>query len=154
MAARHHACLKRHRFCTHATAGRLPRGAMRRAVPTSLLLLVLIQQACQYNEATAPQSARPGGVSIQDRTAPRIAFTSNRDGNDEIYVMNADGSAPTRLTTTVAHQPRWSPDGQRIAFTSGRGCDTGLCIGDIYVMAADGSAPVRLTSVGATDPSW
>ena len=53
----------------------------------------------------------------------RIAFTSRRDGNDEIYVMNPDGSGQTRLTTDAAIDaaPTWSPDGQRLAFQSNRG---------------------------------
>ena len=41
----------------------------------------------------------------------RMAFTSDRDGNKEIYVMNADGSAQTRLTNNPDHDmdPAWSP---------------------------------------------
>lgn len=41
----------------------------------------------------------------------KIAFSSDRDGNFQIYVMNADGSAPTRLTDNTAHDgaPAWSP---------------------------------------------
>src|SRR4051794_9029531 len=52
----------------------------------------------------------------------RIAFASNRDGNYDIYVINADGSNETRLTTDVAEdtQAVWSRDGQKIAFTSKR----------------------------------
>ncbi|HJP40266.1 MAG TPA: hypothetical protein QGF35_00975 [Dehalococcoidia bacterium] len=51
-----------------------------------------------------------------------IAFESNRDGNLEIYVMNADGSNQTRLTNNSYHdvRPSWSPDGSRIAFSSDR----------------------------------
>ncbi len=47
-----------------------------------------------------------------------IAFHSNRDGNSEIYVMNADGTNPTRLTDNPAEDilPAWSPDGRKIAF--------------------------------------
>ena len=50
----------------------------------------------------------------------RIAFDSMRDGNPEIYVMNADGSGVTRLTDNSAGdwRPRWSPDGQRDRFRS------------------------------------
>ena len=46
---------------------------------------------------------------------------SKRDGNFEIYSMNADGSGQTRLTNNPAADgfPTWSPDGTRIAFVSG-----------------------------------
>src|SRR5215213_9052076 len=50
----------------------------------------------------------------------KIAFSSSRDGgNVAIYMMNADGSNPTRLTTRDASNqyPDWSPDGTKIAFS-------------------------------------
>ena len=51
----------------------------------------------------------------------RIAFHSNRDGNYELYVMNADGSNQSRLTTNTVRDrfPAWSPDGARIALSRG-----------------------------------
>ena len=72
----------------------------------------------------------------------RIAFSSNRDGNLEIYVMNADGSQQTRLTNNSSFDdyPAWSPDGKRIAFTSYRDRKY-----EIYVMNADGSGMRQLT---------
>jgi dipeptidyl aminopeptidase/acylaminoacyl peptidase len=78
----------------------------------------------------------------------RIAFVSERDGNREIYVMNADGSGQTRLTNTTADEwgPAFSPDGSRIAFESRRDGN-----GEIYVMEADGSGQTRLTYNAALD---
>jgi Tol biopolymer transport system component len=85
--------------------------------------------------------------------AGKLAFASSRDGNWEIYSMNAIGKSVTRLTAgpTVDTAPAWSPDGTKIAFTSKR---TGN--GDIYVMNADGTDQVRLTTNDAADrsPAW
>ena len=56
------------------------------------------------------------------RAHAQIAFTSFRDGNGEIYVMDADGSNLRNLTRNPAwdSRPAWSPDGAQIAFTSDR----------------------------------
>ena len=93
---------------------------------------------------TATPSPAPAG---------RIAFASNRDGNDEIYVMNADGARLVRLTNYPGHDGElsWSPDGSKIAFSSVR--DGKL---EIYVMNADGTGQVRLTNNpgGNWSPSW
>jgi Tol biopolymer transport system component len=72
----------------------------------------------------------------------KIAFDSWRDGNTEIYVMNADGSNQTQLINVQDGNfaPDWSPDGTKIAFTR----DVGNV--DIYVMNADGSGQTRLTN--------
>ena len=82
-----------------------------------------------------------------------IAFVSLRDGNDEIYVMLADGRRVIRLTNNEANDwgPDWSPDGRQIAFYSDRGGNW-----DIYVMNADGSGQTRLTDNDGRDvcPAW
>jgi dipeptidyl aminopeptidase/acylaminoacyl peptidase len=84
----------------------------------------------------------------------KIAFATERDGDFEIYVMDADGSHQTRLTNDPAGDlhPAWSPDGTKIAFTTDRG---GNCC-QIYSMNTDGSNPVRLTDDAAfnSDASW
>jgi serine/threonine protein kinase len=81
----------------------------------------------------------------------RIAFVSNRGGHREIYVMNADGTNPTRLTSYGGLFPAWSPDGGRIAFVSDRDGPR-----EIYVMNADGSNITRLTKYGGSNsyPAW
>jgi uncharacterized repeat protein (TIGR01451 family) len=72
----------------------------------------------------------------------RIAYSSVMGGNQDIYLMDADGTNQTRLTTDPSSdiQPAWSPDGTKIAFVSGRFGDN-----QIYVMNADGSNQTRLT---------
>ena len=83
----------------------------------------------------------------------QIAFYSERDGNQEIYVMNVDGSNQTKLTSVNANDsdPGWSPDRTKIAFESDRDGNS-----NIYVMNADGSGLTRLTDDPADDsnPRW
>ena len=98
----------------------------------------------------------------------KIAFVSNRAGSrrGEIWVMNADGTNPVRLTENVQLgtdsfgpfygldlSPAWSPDGTRIAFSSTR---NGLNNNEIYVMNANGSNQIRLTNntFEDNDPFW
>lgn len=80
----------------------------------------------------------------------KIVFESRRDGNSEIYVMNADGSDQTRLTNNTSddHEPDWSPDGQKIVFV----CNNL----EICIMNSDGSGLVQLTddSFQETSPAW
>ena len=66
----------------------------------------------------------------------QVAFTSDRSGNTNIYVMDIDGTDVTQLTTDPHDdlQPAWSPDGTKIAFHSNRDGDF-----DILVMNADGT---------------
>jgi hypothetical protein len=46
----------------------------------------------------------------------QIAFATDRDGNDEIYLMNADGTRPLNLTIDPAYDrsPAWSPDASKV----------------------------------------
>lgn len=85
----------------------------------------------------------------------KIAFVSNRDGNDEIYKMNFDGSNVQRLTinTAVDRQPAFSADGQKIVFWSDR---KGYADYEIYTMNTDGDYQIPLTDTNAwnTDPAW
>ncbi|MBA3355918.1 MAG: PD40 domain-containing protein, partial [Pyrinomonadaceae bacterium] len=84
----------------------------------------------------------------------KIAFTSTRDGNHEIYTMEADGTNQTRLTNNPGFDisPKWSPDGTKIAFVR----SIGFLPYDIYVMNADGSNQTRLTNNRAhgEPPDW
>ena len=97
--------------------------------------------------------------------AGRILFVGFRDGNQEIYAMNPDGSSPTNLTNNggsaacpnggvAAHcawdyDPSGSADGSTIVFGSTR--DTGGN-GELYLMNADGSGVTRLTNDSVMSP--
>jgi Tol biopolymer transport system component len=95
----------------------------------------------------------------------RIAFTVNRDGFGEIWVMDPDGRDRARLTdagspgvdTSGSTSPAWSPDGREIAFASS-GDAVGEDQGDveIYVMSAGGGEKRRLTRDDVHDaaPAW
>ena len=103
----------------------------------------------EKSNAGAPAAAPGAGSSGQDL----ITFRSDRDGDDEIFVMNARGKGVTKLTDNRAadSDPSWSPDGNQIAFQSNRDGDW-----DVYVMSADGSDVTNLTnnSDADTDPAW
>lgn len=86
----------------------------------------------------------------------QIAFTSRRDGNNEIYLMDAYGYQLKRLTYNPMDDfaPTWSPDGKQIAFLSDRDNKTGIY--SIYIMNTAASWVKRLTNDGGIDygPAW
>ena len=83
----------------------------------------------------------------------RLAFTSVRDGNVEMYVMNGDGSGVLRLTDDPADDwvGAWSPDGTRLAFQTNRDGNW-----EIYSINVDGTGLANLTRSPAqeTTPAW
>jgi Tol biopolymer transport system component len=87
----------------------------------------------------------------------QIAFRSERSGEPEIWVMNADGTSQRRLAAGLS--PAWSPDGLRIAYASpgDQPCPPGrgpLCSG-LSIMNADGSGQHRVPQTdGGEYPSW
>lgn len=91
------------------------------------------------------------GDDLQPVVSPdnrRIAFSSGRGGNLDIYVMDVNGDNLTQLTTSRGFDewPAWSPDGRQLAFVSDRDGNV-----EIYVMNSDGSNQQRLTHHPADD---
>ena len=79
------------------------------------------------------------GVWAEAPTTAKIAFSSWRDGNMDIFTMNPDGSEEVQLTRHRAKDadPKWSPTGEHIVFSSER--DKRVGSWDLYLMDADGS---------------
>lgn len=95
-------------------------------------------------------------ASVQAAVEGSILFTSEQNGNSDIYAMSVDGSDLTRLTNNPDEdrQPSWSPDYRQIAYVS-RTQDSSWAV---FIMNADGSNPRRLTSDSmatyAENPTW
>ena len=109
---------------------------VRRCMTTVVVFSLLIQAQFAVNGYAALKA--------------QIAFTSTRDGNSEIYVMDSNGQHATRLTMESTNlAPVWSPDGAKIAFTrTKRGIQ-------IWVMDADGGNQTQLTRIGWNhQPAW
>ncbi|MBS0206449.1 MAG: PD40 domain-containing protein [Planctomycetes bacterium] len=105
-----------------------------------------------------PLATTQGGLSHEESPSwspdgKRFAFSSTKDGNQEIYVANIVGGDWQRLTDeagTDAH-PAWSPDGKTIAFATDRWGDL-----EIALMEPDGTNLRRLTDSRGLDdyPAW
>lgn len=97
----------------------------------------------------------PITVSAQNVSEPFgvIAFASRRDGNFEVYTMNAKGEDLRNITNHSAldYWGSWSPDGRQLAIYSKRSGND-----EIYIMNADGGGIVNITNHAAGDrlPSW
>lgn len=85
--------------------------------------------------------------------ATGIAFTSDRDGNGEVYVMQADGTRVQNLSRHPAQDrdPSWAPLRDRLAFASDRSGNS-----DVFVMNADGTGVTQLTFSPSDQmhPAW
>ena len=106
---------------------------------------------------TYTPTSTPTYIPTPTPTPSRIVFSSNRDGNSEIYAMNPDGSNQTRLTNHPGYdsEPAWHTSRYHIAFTSNRA--EGGNATEIYLMTDDGTSVTRLTNgVGDSSgqPAW
>ena len=123
------------------------------ATPTSTATPTPVPPTSTPTPVPPTATPTPTPRVVQDFQNGRIAFESTRNGNSDIYVINADGSDLRQLTSHPEwdHAPAWSPDGQRIAFHSLRDGNW-----EIYVMNTDGSGVARLTNQPERDwlPSW
>lgn len=113
-------------------------------IVTLLVLAFAVSSVASQFQKNTSAASEPQSISSSPPSDARLlAFTSNQDGNLDIYTMYVDGSGLTNLTNNPARDvdPVWSPDGKHIAFESDR---DGFM--QIYVMNADGSNVIQLTN--------
>src|SRR5437773_42355 len=125
----------------------MPGGSMRFASCRTpcLALGVLLAGCSEPNQPLSPKSYAPQlSQTAANGGAGKITFQSNRNGNFDIFVMNADGSGVTQLTSHPFDEylPLFSPDGSRIAFAR---C---LVTCDIVLINADGSGERTILNDG------
>lgn len=125
------------------------------ALKQSLSRLLNPAASLQAFAAALPlQSPGQGDDPAWSSDGQLIAFDSQRDGIEQIYVCRADGSQTKRLTQTrvASRLPRWSPDGGQLLFVAAR-ADGGQ---DIWTIGRDGGAPRNLTAgqPSAFYPRW
>jgi len=119
---------------------------MMRARQASLSITILLLAGCSSDKVVSP------APHVQ-----KIAFTSERTGLRQAYVMAVSGGGLGRISHTngQAYSPKWSPNGLRLAYWSTDYLgDNGM---DIFTVAPDGSGEINLTkSPGIFDsqPSW
>jgi dipeptidyl aminopeptidase/acylaminoacyl peptidase len=137
-----------------------PNGAAVVPIPVGRAELTL--RGVSLNCVAATPTLRTVTVEPSDTTSIAFAVACEqkaqlayvvRGANDDIYAMAEDGTGVRRLTDHPARDedPAWSPDGARLAFTSGRDGNS-----EIYTMNADGTGLARLTTNSSSDhqPAW
>ena len=118
---------------------------------------VLLPEAERVGGSATRLLSKLTGLSYDPVWSPdgvHIAFVSQENGTDDIWLVNADGSNRHNLTRNIwewEKHPSWSPDGTRLAFWSNRSGQ-----GQIYIMDAEGRNIKNISNTAwpEYDPVW
>jgi Tol biopolymer transport system component len=123
------------------------------AFVTAGIALVIFTEAAR-SDAKPPEQSKDL-LSELKNYLHKIIYETNRDGNWELYLCNADGSNPINLTRTSDIQelyPKPSPDGSKICFVADEGQGDAK-IRNVYYMNSDGSGRKKVAENGR-EPCW
>lgn len=110
-----------------------------------------LYRVSRFGQGLVRLTEASGGAFEPDVSAQgEVLYGTSRDGNAEVYRMDPDSGKARRLTAYPGDdvRPRWSPDGQQIAWLSSR-----RGAPEVHLMAEDGSAvhPLRTSGQGHVD---
>lgn len=133
------------------------RGRRPQAFAAALVAAALSAIPAKADEPAAQQPAGATPALLQElRACPhRIVFETSRDGNWELYLVQADGSNPVNLTRTPDVDelyPKASPDGTKICFVADEGAGADK-VRNLYLMNSDGTARKKIAD-NAREPCW
>lgn len=104
------------------------------------LLFLLPHFSYELYAQITPLDGRGGGI---------LSFTSDRDGNSEVYAMNADGSGQRNITNNPASDGFgvWSPDGMKVAFVSDRDSQFGIYVMNVTnILDGEFDLPIKIAN--------
>jgi len=131
---------------TRACAMVLALSAVNAAQAQSSRARFSVQEMLKIQRVADPQLSPDGRWVAYQITVPEVAANRNRT---QLFVVAVAGGEPRQLTSGASSSttPRWSPDGRRLAFTTG---------GQVWTMNPDGSERKQVTNIstGASDPLW
>lgn len=103
-----------------------------------------------------PEDVDLGHIEVRDNGRVQItigvAYTASESGNEDIWLLSRDGDNARQLTTDLGEDrdPSWSPDGNKLVFSSNRDTDW-----DLYVLEVGGvEMPLTFDAANNTQPAW